>query len=466
MVKVVLVQPRLEMHSSPPLGIAYVASMLEKHNIAVRIVDLNQRKYIGKSFSILKAIFKNEQPQVVGISCLSSYYNQAKAIARLVKTLDRKVQVVMGGVHPSVLPKLVLQDSNVDFVVIGEGEFTMLELCKNLQKEKNYCDIKGLGFKEKGKIIVNEQRELIENLDELPFPSWHLVPPSEYPPAPQGFIIKKYPVAPIITSRGCPYACTYCASNRFWRRRWRARSPENVISEIKFLVEKYGVKEIEVVDDNFTYNRARALKICEGLIREKIDIQWTCPNGLRVDRIDRKLLQKMKNAGCYHIVLGIESLSDTVLRKVGRNMSLKTIKDAVTIAKKEGMIVGGFFIFGLPLESNYSASKTIELSLKLGLDWAQYFVFTPLPGSLEFSKWIEKDNIDVSCLDFSSFNILRGNVEHFERSLSLRDLRRIKNTAFLRFYMRPHILVNILRRLKPSQVTWLVRRLIVTLRNW
>lgn len=460
MTEILLVQPRLEMHASPPLGLAYIAATLEEHGTHVKIIDLNQKSYGNRSISILNNILRHENPKLVGISCLTSYYDQAKTIARLVKDYDEEIKVVMGGIHPSSLPKLVLHDENVDFVVVGEGEFTTLELCQNLDRKEKYPTIDGFGFKENGKIVINKPRKLIDDLDRLPFPSWHLIPPSEYPPSPQGFFVKDYPVAPIITSRGCPYACTYCASNNFWRRKWRARSPDNVVSEIELLAEKYGVKEVEISDDNFTLDKIRAGKICEGLIRRNLNIHWSCPNGIRVDKIDRELLRKMKRSGCYMIIFGVESLSERVLRRVRKKTDISQIKKAVKISRHEGIITGGFFIFGLPYETSNSALQTIKLAKKLDLDFAQFHVFTPLPGSTEFSNWIKKEKIDLFQLDFSSFNILRGNIGNYETDLTLKDLRKLKNRAFFEFYSRPFTLLNFFRKIKFRQTYWFAKRLI------
>jgi len=459
MTEILLIQPKLEMHASPPLGLAYIAAVLEKNGITVKIVDLNQRRHKDNPIFRLNNILQEERPKLVGISCLTSYYMEAREIAELVKKYNEDIKVVMGGVHPSSLPELTLQDNNVDFVVMGEGELTTLDLFTNLKTEENYESVDGLGFKRRGKTIINKPRKLIEDLDSLPFPSWHLIPPSEYPPSPQGFFLKKYPVAPIITSRGCPYACTFCASNNFWRGRWRARSPENVISEIQMLIEQYGVKEFEILDDNFTLDRKRASKICDELIKSNFNVSWSCSNGIRADRLDRELIRKMRKAGCHQVSFGIESTSQKILNRIQKNITIGQIKRAIKISKEEGLTVGGFFIFGLPYETRNTALKMIKLAKKLDLDWAQFHIFTPLPGSTEFLNWVRKQGIEESNLDFSKFNILRGVISGYETDVNLEELRKLKNRAFFEFYLRPHILVNFLKRMKISQLPWLFKRI-------
>jgi radical SAM superfamily enzyme YgiQ (UPF0313 family) len=334
-----------------------------------------------------------------------------------------------------LFPELTLQDNNVDFVAVGEGEFTTLELYRCLNALENYESIDGLGFKKNGQILVNRPRKLIEDLDSLPFPSWHLMDPSLYPPSPQGFFFHSHPIAPIMTSRGCPYSCTFCASCGFWKRKYRVRSPANVLSEIIMLTEKFGVNEFQILDDNFTLHKQRALKICEGIIDAKLDITWNLPNGIRVDRVDRELLRKMKQAGCQYVTLGIESASQKILDRVKKNINLHQVKKAADLCRQEHLIVGGFFIFGLPYETRETALETIRFALELKLDIAQFHIFTPLPGSSEFQNWVEKKEIDVTHLDFSEFNIYRG-AEHalLETKLTLDELKRLRNKAFLEFY--------------------------------
>lgn len=460
MTDVLLIHPRLEVHGSPPLGLGYIAAVLEKNGFTVSIFDFNQKRHLSDDMASLKTVIGSEKPKLVGIGCLTSYYPEAKKLAKFVKNCDKNAKIIMGGVHPSCYPDLILQDDNIDFVAVGEGEFITLELCRCLNTPENYESIDGLGFKKNGQILINKPRKLIEDLDSLPFPSWHLMAPSLYPPSPQGFFFTNYPIAPLMTSRGCPYSCTFCASRGFWRGRCRVRSPANVLSEITLLKEKFGVKEFQISDDNFTLDRKRALKICEGIIEANLDITWSCPNGIRVDRVDRELIRKMKQAGCQYVSFGIESASQKVLDRVKKKINLLQVKKAVDICRQEHLIAGGFFILGLPCETRETALETIRFAFELKLDIALFHVFTPLPGSIEFQNWVEKKGIDVAHLDFSEINTYRGASGDHETELTLEELIRMRNKAFLEFYLRPSVILSILRRTKPSQLPWLFKRLL------
>lgn len=384
---------------SQQLGLAYVAAALEKAGHEISIIDCvaedwksthneEGRKYAGISFAELGDRIKKLSPDAVGITTFTSQKWSALQSAKAAKDADKKIIVFLGGPHISVRPDDCLSDKNVDFVVIGEGEISTVEAINALQNGKYLSKIKGIGFKENGRIILNERMQLIENLDGLPLPARHLLPMEKYFEAARSMQTarasgRKW--ASMITSRGCPYNCIFCSIHLSMGRKWRARSPENVIAEIEEFVSKYGVEQINFEDDNMSLDRRRMEKICDMIVERKIKIEWNCPNGLRADSLDEPLLMKMKAAGCTGIFVAAESgVQEVVDKIVGKNLDLKKVENAVIMCKKVGISVGVFFVLGLPGETAEDMKKTIEFGRKLrklGASTCSFFVANPFYGT-------------------------------------------------------------------------------------
>ncbi len=404
---------------SQQLGLAYVAAALEKAGHEVRIIDCvaedwksthtqDGKKYAGISFSELCERIRKTSPDAVGITTFTSQKWSALQAAKIAKDAGKNIVVFLGGPHISVRPDDCLSDKSVDFVVVGEGEISTAEAIDSLQNGKPLSRIKSIGFKENGRIIMNERRQLIENLDELPFPARHLLPMEKYFEAARSMQTARASSrkwANIITSRGCPYNCIFCSIHLSMGRKWRARSPENVVKEIEELVSKYGVEEINFEDDNMSLDRQRMEKICDMIIGRKINIVWNCPNGLRADSLDEPLLRKMKATGCTGIFVAAESGVQKVVDKiVGKNLDLKKVENAVMICKKVGIDIGVFFVLGLPGETKEDMKKTIEFGRKLrrmGASTCSFFVANPFYGTRlhqvarESGYLIRKDGPDI-----------------------------------------------------------------------
>ncbi|MFH1386580.1 MAG: radical SAM protein, partial [bacterium] len=290
-------------------------------------------------------------------------------------------------------------------------------------------------------IIRTAARPLIKNLDELPFPAYHLVKIEKYSPPP-GLFFKK-PIIGMITSRGCPYDCNFCADTIIWQGQCRMKKSQFVVDEMEYLVTKFGAKEIKFYDDTFTANRSRVVEICQEILKRKIDVLWRC--GSRVDRVDLELLRLMKESGCCSITFGIESGSDEILEKMNKNITVKQIKNAVKAAKSAGIETKGYFILNYPGETIATTEQTIKLSGELNLDFAVFNLFLPYPGTkarkeVESSYQIEPklwDKIDVSYGDQIYF---------YQDKLPAKYLKSAYRRAGLGFYLRPrYILKSLLR---------------------
>jgi len=396
-----------------PLGLMYLASWLRKFGLKSKIVELGifdikqaiilkDRIRFGISDKEILKTLKKEKPKIVGITSMYSiYYHDVMEIAQTVKRFNKEIKVVIGGNHASSYWNYVLKDKNIDFVVIGEGEQTFLELCRAiLKKKKSFRKIKGIAFRGRGgKIVKTEPRELISDLDEIPFPARDLIDFEKYliTPDAQPYLMR-YPATGIITSRGCPGRCVYCTVRAVWGRTWRGRSAKNVVDEIELLVKKYGVREIAFLDDSASVNKIRWKEICEEIIRRKINIKWTTPNGIAHWTLDKPTIRKMYKAGCYRITFGIESGNPQTREFLGKPYPLSQAKELIQYANKIGMWTICTNIIGFPYEQMNSIRDTIEFAKKCGTDFATFYLLIPQPTS-DVYQYFRKENL----LNFDSF---------------------------------------------------------------
>ncbi|PIS08805.1 hypothetical protein COT75_04985 [Candidatus Beckwithbacteria bacterium CG10_big_fil_rev_8_21_14_0_10_34_10] len=448
--RILLLQPNYDAHIvHPPLGLGYLASFLKtKGHHQVLIFDGTLKNASLNDFLTAISKFKAD---LVGISVLSRGHKQAKKITKALKQRYKKLPLVLGGTQITALPKKILQSWAADFVIIGEGEVTFLELAAKLEKNKNnFSKVPGLGFKDSsGKIVITPPRPLIKDLDSLPFPAWNLIHPKKYRIVPILQPAKDFPIAPILTSRGCPFNCSFCASNITWKRQIRFRSPENVLREIKLLKKRFGVKEIHFCDDNFTMDIKRAKKICQMMISEKINLPWQCPNGVRIDRLPLSLLRLMKKAGCYALGLGIESGNQKVLDKNNKHLNLKIVPKVLKNLNKVGIESYGFFILGLPGDSRKRIEETINFALKNPFDRAWFNIFTPYPGSAAFSNWLK--NKDFNKIDWNKHDCSSAVIS--VPKISSKELEKIQKKALLKFYLRPKIILKLANSIGIEEIT-------------
>lgn len=366
-----------------PLGPAYVAASLEEAAFNVRIVDLTFMDRLQFNVDeVTRAVLKLE-PDVVGISSYTSTIPSAYSLANALKKERRDLTLVVGGAHTSALPQRTLEEcQSLDAVIIGEGEHTFPRFL-DILFDKGVCgemaEVKGVMFRHKNRVLGDPNPVYIEDLNSLPLPARHLFRIDKYIEYSNQLDSKKHPVGSIITSRGCPYSCVYCSRTNNGRR-YRARSPENVVGELEKLKE-YGFNEVQVVDDNFTFDRPRVMAICK-LIKERgLEMSFSLPNGVRVDSVDEELLSTMYDAGFYSISYGLESADDEVLKTIRKGTTVKQGWKAVRAAKKIGYRVGLFAIMGLPGSSVNSEDKTLQFIQSSEADSSQVSLCTPYPGS-------------------------------------------------------------------------------------
>lgn len=445
--KIILIRPNYNSHIiTPPLGVGVLSSYLKKQGIEVKIID-GLRDNLSKE-KILEIILK-EKPDAVGINCLSAFYNEVVQLSLLIK--EHSIRCLIGGVHPSFLPYKTLVDSKADFVICGEGEIALTKLVKN-----NFINngIKGVYSL---KNLTNENQpfekgEIIENLDEIPFPDWVQINPNTYPKAPHGAVAKNFPIGVITTTRGCPYECVFCASPQFYSRQIRYRSPENVIDEIKYLIKNYGVKEIHFEDDNLTLNRNHIEKICNLIIENKLNISWACPNGIRADKVDEDLIKLMAKSGCYYFAYGIESANPQILKNIKKHETIELIEKSIEIADRCGISCQGFFIFGLPGETKETIEESINFAKRSKLSRAQFLILDILPGC---ELWNSLKGQFVPNFAKNSYK----EPEWLPPEISKKDLLKAQSKAFRKFYFRPFIFFKFLRSVRIDQLKFFFKRI-------
>ncbi|MGB9959950.1 MAG: B12-binding domain-containing radical SAM protein [Candidatus Bathyarchaeales archaeon] len=385
-----------------PLRIAYVAAVLEKeHKVHVidaptegmkNIKQVDEKKYrIGLANEEIADRIKRWSPDIVGITIpFAGWSKTAFEVAATVKDVDKDIITVVDGAYPSARPSDCIMRPDVDFAIIGEAEYTMLELVNTLEQRsaQNLEKIRGLAFIENGKTVITPSRPPIQDLDSLPFPARHLLPMDLYFAAVKENPIRgeiRKPWTTVITSRGCPYNCIFCSVHLVDGRNWRARSPQNVADEIEYLIRTYNIKQIDFYDDNMTLDRKRMENICDLIMERDLDFEWYIPTGVRADTLDEPLLAKMKAAGCKRIFIAPESGAQHVVNQiVKKNLDLRKVENAVISARKAGIKVACFFIIGLIGETKEDIKATINFAKKLKKLGADRFYFsfaTPIYGT-------------------------------------------------------------------------------------
>ena len=422
---------------SAPLNLAYLSSYLKQHKpyYQIKIIDAENLRL---DYDLLDAEIREFNPDILGITMPTPAFEQAMEVVRRAKWMNHNVKTIVGGPHPTAFPKEVSRETFIDFVVYGEGEKSFYNLCDAIEYNKLYNSIQGIAYSG----IINPPQPLIDNLDEIPFPARDLLPMETYyaPPTKRETIKKN---ANIISSRGCPYNCTYCMAKTVWGRKTRFRSVKNVVDEIQHCVDVYGIGEFNFNDELFTCNRQRTIEFCQEVMNRDLDISFVC--SLRVNHVWKDVLGWLKIAGCKKVMFGFESGSQLILDNIKKGATLKQAEEAVALVKRFGIKTSGAFMIGNIGETEETIRETIDFSKKLNVDTVSFYVASPYPGTefYEQAKPYFRPNVT-----WSDFALIGTNPLLDLPNLSHEKIAYWYKRAYREYYLRIDFIRERLRNIK------------------
>ena len=421
---------------SPVLSLATIAPALRK-NHTVRIFDA---AIFPDPYEKLRDEIVNFKPDYAAITFTTPLYDEMRKIAGLVKEINPKSIIIGGGPHASAMPKDTLSGSPLDIVVAGEGDFALAEIADGEALDS----IPGVFYKKDGQIFANPARELIKDLDSLPFPAWDLFELERY--GSSELLSRKSPAGWLETSRGCVFKCAYCNKSVFGSA-FRTKSVGRVADEMEYMLG-LGFKEIHIADDAFTTIIARAKDICREIIKRKLNFPWATVTGIRIDGVDKELLELMKAAGCYRVYYGIESGNQKVLDTIQKGITLEKVRHVVKISKEAGLEVFGFFMIALPGETESSMRDTINFAKELDLDMAKMSITVPLPATRLYETWKKEGKIKTT--DWPKYNLYAIPKDIFDHpNLPWDKIGEYYKKFYTEFYFRPGFIAkHVIKSLK------------------
>ncbi len=435
--KITLVNPPYppNAHSHPPfipLGLAYLGAIAEKEGHQVTIIDCQGEHLTYDSFRLRIAAVPSD---VVGVTSTTLLYNSAKTIMEIAKQTHPNSVTMIGGSHVSFWDENALNECpSIDTIVRREGEQTFTELLQCIDAKKDFSGVLGTTYRGKdGKVVHNEDRPFLHDLDSLPSPAYHLLPLKSYRRMGKT-------IFPLVTSRGCVQWCDFCSTVRMFGRGYRMRSPEKVVDEMEMLHNTYGEGQFTFYDDAFTVNRQHTLQLCDDIKARHLDVEWDCET--RVDAVDKELLERMYDAGCITVWFGVESGSEKILGQMHKKINPQQVRDAFKMAQKAGLMTIASAVIGFPGETEETAWETINFINSLNPDDIGCYVATPYPGTPMYEEVVKNGWLRVT--DFNKYDTATPTFE--TPYLSMEKIREIKYKAHQKFYLRPAYVFKMMRK--------------------
>ena len=408
-----------------PIGLAYLAAILEKNGHDITVIDCPA---LGMDQGELKRKLESFNPDLVGVTSMTPTIQSSLESTRTSKETCPNATIVVGGPHATFMDQQILNDeTSVDVVVRGEGESTLLELAQTQGNPNNFKNVQGITFRKGQEIVQTPNRPTIKDLDSLPYPAY------------SHFKLDKYLLygklfLPVITSRGCPFQCSFCTTSRILGKEYRARSPKNIVDELEQIKNLYDADSFTFYDDTLTLDKNRIFKICDEIEARKIDIPWDCQT--RVDQISKEILAKMKETNCQQVFFGVESGCQTILDAVKKRTTVKQNEEAIKMAKETGLFVSISIILGYPGETRAMLQETLDFIKRAQPDDVYLCVATPYPGT-ELRKVVEEKGWKMSP-DWSSYDTVTPVFEN--PNLSDSDLKELRSKFYDSFYSPSYVL--------------------------
>ncbi len=443
--KILLLRPQSNHYlfsSVPPLGLGYLAGALGKQGHEVEIQDVANRFFHDDTFHIN---LQQSPPDIIGIQVYSRELAAAKNLLdRIRSQVGPQVTVVAGGAHPSTMPdELFAHLPDIDYGLIGEAEISLPLLARHLAGETAVApaSIPGLIYRDNGAVRINPVDHPAD-IDQFDFPAWDKMKLAGYRHTNifGGGFSRRTPAMTMLTSRGCPHRCAFCAATVISGNRLRLRDPERIVDEMEILRNKYGFREIKIIDDNFNAARRHVLAVGEAFARRPVDISSSFVCGLQLQTLDDEILRTLKLLGGYELMVAVESGSSRVLQLMNKQVDLSGLREKVALIHRHGFKVILLFIIGYPGETCAEIKQSIKLSLDLPLDRVHYNCFSPFPGSAVYRELAEQGKLQDFATDHVHFETINYS---FVDGLSARQLNRLRQQALLRFYLRPKTIFNL-----------------------
>ncbi|OGL50423.1 MAG: hypothetical protein A2161_13480, partial [Candidatus Schekmanbacteria bacterium RBG_13_48_7] len=445
----------------PDLGLGYLAASLQKANLPVNIVDsINESLTLDELITRIGSI----QPDIVGIKFFSKDFYVSHKFLKKIKEIYPEITTVGGGPHPSCSdPKdLMEQLPDLDYAIRGEAEksiVTFVKLIRSIRQGEKidndmFRNLPGLIWRMNDAVFSNPP-DFIENLDELGFPAWDLLDPHKFVKKFEFSIFTKPPSVNIIATRGCPYPCSFCATSLTTGKKVRSRSVSNILEEISFLLDHYNIQTINFIDDNFTFHKSFVKAFCEEILKRKMKFEWHCPYGVRLNSLDASIVKLMEQSGCISIAVGIESGSSRILDHMKKKLSIDQIREQISMIKKNSKLkIQGFFILGYPEENREDIQKTILFARSLPLDMASFSLFCPIPGTPIYEQLVQQGKL-IEPLKWDDYTM--DSVVYAPDGISLEELNKYHRTAYMRFYLRPGVIFNLILQMRSTkQIRFLI----------
>lgn len=417
----------------PWLGMAYVAAATRAVGHHVHLRDYEATR---DGHDVVARDLREIDPDVVLMANFVTNTERCLKVAQIAKSIKPDVKIILGGPQPTIFPEQALSSPLVDFITYSEAEISLCRLLQVLHKPEEWQNVKGIAYRNGDKIIVTERQPLIDNLDSLPMPALDLYPMDKYYPA---IHVRGRKVGNYVSSRGCPYECTYCEAKMTFGRTFRFHSTARVVEDLKYMTKMYGFDSYQFYDDIFTTNRQRVLELCEGFVKADLKIKWMC--WTRTNLVDRELLMTMKNAGCYLIFFGCESGSQEMLDRIKKGLTVEQNYKGIELVRECGLNAFSSFMIGLPGETREQSIQTIDFAVKSKLNYALFYMMEPYPGTEMWGDAV-KNGTFISDPRFSNNLLANFDKVWVPNGRTREELSELQSRAMSSFYLRPKIILQ------------------------